>query len=100
MVALSAGRKGRPYRTARERMFREHGDVCVICGHPGSTDAHHVPARQVLIKRGLNPDDPRYMRPAHGVAGCPVCPWINGKPRRCNQIQGTKAPQRRPTQRW
>lgn len=103
MATASAGRKGRRYRAARQQMFAQHGDVCSICGHHGAGDAHHVPARKRLIELGLDPDDPRYLRPAHGVESpCPVCPWVKGKPRRCNQIVGAKTPTRRarPLSRW
>jgi hypothetical protein len=50
----------------------------------------HDPPRVQLIAMGLDPNNPRYLKPAHGNEGCPVCPWRNGKPRRCNQIKGAR----------
>jgi hypothetical protein len=42
----------------------------------------------VLLSLGLDPDDERFMRPAHGIEGCPYCPLVDGEPRRCNQLKG------------
>lgn len=58
--------------------------VCWLCGHDGATDADHEPPLKVLEELGLDPTDLRYMRPAHGVDGCPTCR------RKCNQSKGAK----------
>ena len=42
------------------------GRVCHLCWYDGATSADHDPPRSVLIARGvLDPDDPRYLFPAH-----------------------------------
>lgn len=81
----SLGRSGGRWRKARATLMAEAPDVCHICGHSGGADdADHVPALKVLEALGLDPCDPRYLRRAHGVSGCPVCL------RKCNQSKGDK----------
>lgn len=87
MPARTAGRKGRPYRRARALVLAD-SDLCVICGHGGAETIQHVPARVHLIAMGLDPNDPQYMKPAHGTKGrdknpCPTCGRL------CNQEAGT-----------
>lgn len=81
----SKGRTGRPWRRARARLFAESPDVCWICGHAGTTDADHDPPLKTLEALGLDPCDPRYLRRAHGVRGCPTCG------RKCNQEKGARS---------
>ncbi len=71
-------------------MLKEHRGVCHICGHPGATQVDHTPSRKELLRLGLDPNNPRYLRPAHGgkSGGCPYCPTVDGRPRRCNQRKG------------
>lgn len=79
----SKGRTGRPWRRARATCLAT-STVCWLCGHDGATDADHEPPLKVLEELGLDPRDQRYLRPAHGVDGCPTC----GK--KCNQSKGGK----------
>jgi hypothetical protein len=81
-VAVSKHRAGRPYRTARKRMFEIYGDLCHLCGHEGAGEADHL----VPIKIDADqPIDPHAMRPAHGAnAPCPVCG------RKCNTSRGAR----------
>jgi hypothetical protein len=63
-------------------------DTCVLCGHPGSGDVHH------LISPLLRPDlalDPANLRAAHGARS--PCPWCG---RRCNQVAGQAGELREP----
>lgn len=82
-MARSKGRTGRPFRRAREKILNE-SRLCWLCGHDGATDADHEPPLKQLEALGLNPADPRYLRPAHGVDGCPTCGI------KCNQSKGAK----------
>lgn len=78
----SLHRTGRRWRKARARMFAEFGTTCHLCGHEGATDADH------LLPLHLAPSQPvdyRALRPAHGVAGCPVCG------RKCNQERSSSS---------
>jgi hypothetical protein len=95
-AARTAGRKGRPWRRARTKMRQDWGDRCHFCGHPGALEAHHVPPRWLLLKLGLDPNNPRYLRPAHGTScPCPACPpGSKGEPRQCNQADGRGLPSR------
>lgn len=69
------------------------GPTCYICGHPGSTEGHHVPPASLYPELA---GDPATWKPAHGVRGCPVCG------RRCNQEQGNSlTPKQSPrSRRW
>jgi hypothetical protein len=95
-MARSKGRTGRPWRRARAQLFAEAPDLCHLCGHPGTTDADHVPALVELERLGLDPTDVRYLRRAHGVRGCATCG------RKCNQEKGAKAmpPPPRASRAW
>jgi hypothetical protein len=87
MSAAPNHRCGRPWRTARERMFELYGHVCWICGHDGADEADHlVPLRDDPTQ----PVDPLTMRPSHGTScRCPRCPPArNGRARACNQERG------------
>ena len=89
MPARTAGRKGRPYRRARAQVLTI-SDVCHLCGHGGSGDVDHDPPLVELVALGLDPNDPAYMRPAHGVLSrCFVCDSVRG--RACNQVKGARA---------
>jgi 5-methylcytosine-specific restriction endonuclease McrA len=79
----SKGRTGRPWRRARKQVL-DKSRTCWLCGHDGATDADHNPPLKQLEAAGLNPADPRYLRPAHGAAGCPTCS------RKCNQEKGAR----------
>jgi hypothetical protein len=69
-------------------VFAEKGDVCGICGHPGSSDVDHI------ISRELRPDlaeDLDNLQPAHGVLGkCYICDPVSG--RNCNREKSTSTP--------
>ncbi len=78
----SLGRTGRRWRRARAQCL-DTSTICWLCGHDGATDADHEPPLKKLEELGLDPCDPAYLRPAHGVTGCPTCG------RRCNQQKGT-----------
>lgn len=44
------------------------GTVCHLCGMGGATSADHDPPRQELVRRGVpDPDDLRFLNPAHLV---------------------------------
>lgn len=78
-MGVHSGRSGRRWRRVRKDVL-DVSDVCVICGHSGSGDVDHDPPRSVLIQLGLDPEDPKYLRPAHGVLRpCPTCG------RKCNR---------------
>jgi hypothetical protein len=84
MAAATAGRKGRPWRRARDQVLAT-STVCWLCGHEGAGDVDHEPSRQELIDMGLDPNDPQYLRPAHGVLSrCSTCG------RCCNQSKGNR----------
>jgi hypothetical protein len=84
MVAKNAGRSGRNWRKVVEQAKRELPPVCWICRNPinralDKNDAmswtlDHDPPRKLLLELGLDPEDPRYLKPAH---------------RRCNSRKGT-----------
>lgn len=85
MVAKNAGRSGRNWRKVIEFVRRELPWVCWVCGNPilkhlnHATDpmghtVDHDPPRKTLLLLGLDPEDPRYLRPAH---------------RRCNSRKGS-----------
>jgi hypothetical protein len=72
-------RTGHRYREWRKAVFRHYGRTCHLCGHGGANDADHV---NPLARKHDDHTDYRTGRPAHGVAGCPVCK------RKCNQEKG------------
>lgn len=84
-MAYRHHRSGRPYRRARQQMFAAYGTICHLCGHPGATEADHLVPISIDESQ---PVDYRGMRPAHGIAGCPHCPLVDGKRRKCNQARG------------
>lgn len=94
MVARWAGRKGRPWREAKAKLHAT-SDMCVLCGHAGAREAHHIPARVVLLAQGLDPNDLQYLHPAHGSScRCPTCGQA------CNQVEGTGAGRVRMSCEW
>ena len=71
-------------------MLQDHHGICHLCLHPGARQVDHTPPRKTLVRLGLDPGNPRYLRPAHGSGGktpnpCPTC-GLN-----CNQVKGAKA---------
>ena len=83
------GRNTRAYQAARAHVLAA-STVCWLCGHEGAGSVDHEPPLKELQARGLNPDDPRYLRPAHGaLSRCLTC----GKA--CNESKGAREPQRR-----
>lgn len=84
-MAASSGRKGRPWRRARDKVFDAHGDLCHLCGHGGAANVDHVIPKDMWIAMGGDPEDPANLRPAHGAnSRCPVCH------RCCNQVKGDR----------
>jgi hypothetical protein len=78
-----AGRKGGRWRKARAACLAE-STICHLCGHGGAGEADHHPYSVARLKAmGLDPDDPQWLRPAHGTSSpCPVCG------QQCNQVKG------------
>lgn len=62
------------------RLFAEKGDVCHICGHPGSDAIDHV----TPLAKGGSDDDESNLMPAHHDVACETC----GE--RCNRAKGTR----------
>lgn len=88
-MAAVPGRNTRRYQQNRAALLAI-SDVCWLCGHAGAGSADHEPPLKELRRLGLDPDDMRYMRPAHGaLSRCPTC----GKA--CNEAKGAREPQRR-----
>lgn len=84
MTATHAGRRGRPWRRARAHVL-SITTVCWICGHEGAGEADHEPPLAELKRLGLDPNDPQFLRPAHGaLSRCPTCG------RCCNQAKGNR----------
>lgn len=82
-MAASSGRKGRPWRRAREKTFEAYGDTCHLCQHYGAGDIDHVIPKETWKAMGGHLEDPANLRPAHGAESrCPVCL------RCCNQSKG------------
>lgn len=85
MVAKNAGRSGRNWAKVVALVRSEMPWVCYVCRKPilkhldhrtdpmGHT-VDHDPPRKVLLELGLDPEDLRYLKPAH---------------RRCNSRKGT-----------
>ncbi len=93
-MSASAGRSGRPWREAK-RQLHATTQICHLCGHGGAYEADHVPPRKVLLQLGLDPNDMRYLRAAHGSScPCPVCG------QRCNQVKGDREGIQRMTSEW
>jgi hypothetical protein len=94
MVARWAGRKGRRWREAKATL-NATSQLCWWCGHQGAREADHEPARVVLLALGLDPNDPRYLRPIHGAScRCPTCGQA------CNQVKGKGERRPRMTSEW
>ncbi len=82
-MVRSRGRTGRPWRRARA-LCLTRSTICWLCGHDGADEADHDPPLKVLEAMGLDPCDQRYLHPAHGSNGCPICG------RKYNQIKGDR----------
>lgn len=88
-MAAIPGRNTRSYQAARALVLAA-STLCWLCGHEGAGSVDHEPPLKELRRRGLDPDDPRYLRPAHGaLSRCRTC----GKA--CNESKGAREPQRR-----
>lgn len=82
-MGVWAGRKGRRWQAVRAEVLAT-STVCHLCGHAGSGDVDHTPSRRDLLALGLDPEDPIYLRPAHGsLSRCRVCGLC------CNQVKGS-----------
>lgn len=95
-MAASSGRTGRPWNRIRAQVLAT-STVCWLCGHEGAGAVDHDPPRSVLIAHGLDPEDPRYLRPAHGsLSRCPTCG------RACNESKGAREgrPQHTSSRAW
>lgn len=70
------------------KVFAEKGDVCWICGHPGSDSIDHVlplaPVKDDPVELERRDTDMDNLRPAHHDVACPTC----GE--RCNRSKGTR----------
>ena len=105
MVAKTAGRSTRRWKTKVRPAILGASDVCHWCGHPGANDVDHhpIPYSVLALTAPEHLENPDYCRPIHGVEGCPVCPPRNGKPRRCNQEKGDQVnavPPARASRQW
>ncbi|YCK35160.1 hypothetical protein ACNF49_14055 [Actinomadura sp. ATCC 39365] len=91
----SKGRTGRPWRRVRAQVLAA-STTCWLCGHDQAGDVDHDPPLVELERLGLDPRDKRYLKPAHGVQGCPTCGI------KCNQVKGARAaqPQAPTSRRW
>lgn len=88
-MAAIPGRNTRAYQAARAAVLAA-STVCWLCGHDGAGSVDHEPPLKELRARGLDPDNPRYLRPAHGaLSRCPTCG------RCCNEAKGAREPERR-----
>jgi hypothetical protein len=95
------GRDGRPWRRAA-KAARAASDLCWLCGHHGARQVDHDPPLVELKQQGLDPNDPRFHKIAHGGGNaqtdnpCPTCH------RRCNQVKGVKRtlPKPRGSRAW
>lgn len=84
VVAASSGRKGRRWRRVRGDVLAA-STVCWLCGHEGAGSVDHDPPLRELRRLRLDPEDPRYLKPAHGaLSRCPTC----GKA--CNEVKGAR----------
>jgi hypothetical protein len=96
-VAASSGRKGRPWRRCRAIVLAS-STICHLCGHDGAGDGDHHPfTLQQLRAMGEDPNDPRWVKPAHGaLSRCPTCG------RCCNQMKGDRptAPHTTASRAW
>jgi hypothetical protein len=87
-MAATSGRKTRRWRRVRAEVLAA-STVCWLCGHEGAASVDHEPPLRELRALGLDPEDPRYLRPAHGaLSRCKTC----GKA--CNESKGAGAPTR------
>jgi 5-methylcytosine-specific restriction endonuclease McrA len=66
----------------RKAVFAMWGRECHLCKHQGADSADHLVPLAVW---GNQPYDARISRPAHGVAGCPICKI------KCNSSRGNRA---------
>jgi 5-methylcytosine-specific restriction endonuclease McrA len=87
---------GHRYRVARAAVLAA-SDTCWWCGHPGADQADHVVPRSVDPTQDVA--NPAGLAPIHGTAGCPYCPLVHGKRRRCNQERGDGTRYQRNAQR-
>lgn len=87
MPGRYTGRSGRRWRRARALCLAT-STVCHLCGHEGAGEAdHHPHSVEELLAMGLDPDDPAWLKPAHGThARCPDCG------RACNQAKNARTP--------
>ncbi|WP_242890236.1 hypothetical protein [Actinomadura litoris] len=95
-MGTHAGRKGRRWRKVRAAVLAE-STLCWLCGHEGSGSVDHDPPLLELRAHGLDPEDRRYLRPAHGaLSRCPTCN------RACNEAKGARehVPERTNSRAW
>lgn len=86
-IPRSAGRTHRRWRERLRPAVLAASRVCWWCGHGGANAVDHIIPLDLAPELAHDPDN---HAPIHGVEGCPVCPWRNGKPRRCNMEKGNK----------
>jgi hypothetical protein len=66
--------------------LRRHGDVCVVCGHGGSTSADHL---EPVTEAPAREHDLSNLRPCHAwPKACQTCSEAAGRPIYCNSIKG------------
>lgn len=85
ILTKSSGRDGATWKKLCAMTYDAKGDVCGICGHPGSSDTDHI------IPKSLRPDlaeELSNLQPAHGATGrCYRCDPEYG--RNCNREKAT-----------
>ena len=65
-MSIVSGWSGRKVPRLVALTLQTRGTTCHICGLSGADSADHDPPRSVLIAAGMpDPDDPRYLWPAH-----------------------------------
>ena len=79
---------GEARKKRNRRIFAIKGDVCYLCGHPGSDAIDHVlplgPVKNDPVELARRDSDPDNLRPAHHDVRCETC----GE--RCNRAKAAR----------
>lgn len=73
----------RAERTRNARILAA-SDTCHLCGHPDADAVDHVEPWVACVARGVDPDRPDNLKPAHHNTRCPTCGH------RCNREKGDR----------